>query len=215
MIAAWTGRPDLTGSHRANSPVIERATTKADIAIEQIRNGTKKGWRNLTEAVNDLIFHNQMAVTRRIITQAINVTESLHGENHAVTKDIRMLEELWDARVVSLEWDNASTWQAGSPTSAGYFIVLSSGQPRLSRVSSQEHPDIGNEAIKHHLRIQSPPDGYIKGERVTIGHQELPGQLQLFPSPPLAWAPGQPPALESPEGRYQDQSLGTHSPSQP
>lgn len=215
MIAAWTGRPDLTGSHRSNSPVIENATMKADIAIEQIRNGTKKGWRNLTEAVNDLIFHNQMSVTRRIITQAVNVAVAMHGEGHATTKDIRMLEELWDARTASLDWDNASTWQPGSPASTGYFLILSDGPPRLSHVSDREHPDIGNEAIQHHLRIQSPPKGHIKKDRTTIDHQELPGQLQLFPQKQeYSWVPGQIPiVLPHPEGQSPDQSTGTHLPS--
>lgn len=179
LIAAWTGRPDLTGSHRSTSPVIERATTKADIAIEQIRNGTSKGWKNLIEAVNDLIFHNQMAVTQRIIKQAITVTEAIHGENHSTTKDIRMLEELWDARSASLEWDNASTWQPGSPPSVGYFLVLSKGSTRLSHVSDREHPDVGNEEIQYHLRIQSPPKGFVKKDRVKVDHQEQLDQPQL------------------------------------
>lgn len=181
MLAAWTGRPDLAGSYRSTNSVITKATLKADIAIEQIRNGTSKGWRNLIEAVNDLIFHNQMSVTRRIITQATNVAEAMYGENHETTKDIRMLEELWDARSVSLDWDNASTWQAGSPSSAGYFLVLCNGSTRLSRISSREHPDLGNEDIIHHLRILEPPKGFVDKDRVSVDRPELTGPPVSFP----------------------------------
>lgn len=208
MLAAWTGRPDLAGSYRSTNPVIEKATLKADIAIEQIRNGTAKGWRNLTEAVNDLIFHNQMSVTRRIITQAVNVAEAMYGENHETTKDIRMLEELWDARSVSIEWDNASTWQAGSPSSAGYFLVLCKESTRLSRISSREHPDIGNEDIIHHLRILEPPKGFVNKDRVSVGHPGQPEEPQPFPS----WLPGQLPLPLYQEDPSPSQSPGSHLP---
>lgn len=146
------------GSHKSTSPVIDRNVTKADIAIEQIRCGTAKGWKNLIEAINDLLFQNQMSITRRLIDQAIKVTTDINGENHQVTKDLKQLNDLWDARSVSLEWDVSSTWQSGYPISAGFFLIVpESGELRLSNISDESHPDIKNSQIKMHLRIQPPP----------------------------------------------------------
>jgi hypothetical protein len=157
LIAAWAGRPDLMGSHKSTSPVIDRNVTKADIAIEQIRSGTAKGWRNLIEAINDLLFQNQMSITRRLIDQAMKVTKDIHGENHQITQDIKQLNDLWDARTVSLDWDISCTWQAGYPTSSGFYLIVpESGDLRLSNISDESHPDIKNDQVKMHLRIQPP-----------------------------------------------------------
>lgn len=158
LIAAWIDRPDLAGSHRATSPVIQRAIAKADLSIEQIRNSSAKGWANLTEAVSDLIFLNQMISSKRYLEQAAKAAIALYGEDHPITRDFNSLRELWKARSASLSWDNSSTWQSGYPTSAGFFLVLpEKGQPRLSKIESEDHPDIRNDDIAFHLRIQPPP----------------------------------------------------------
>jgi hypothetical protein len=170
LIAAWVGRLDLSGSHKSTSPIIDRNVTKADIAIEQIRCGTAVGWKNLIEAVSDLLFQNQMSITRKLIDQAIKVSVAKNGESSQITKDLKALDELWKARIVTLDWDISSTWQTGYPTSAGvYLVVPESGDLRLSSIKDESHPDIKNSDIEMHLRIQPiPVRKYQKADRTVV-----------------------------------------------
>lgn len=183
LIAAWVDRPDLAGSHKATSPVIERHILKADIAVEQIRAGSTAGWKNLMEAINDLIFQNQMAMTKRYIDQGIKVAARTYGEDSQLAKDMLMLRSLHETRSASLTWGQSCLWQSGYPSSAGFYLVVpKSGNPRFSTISDDNHPDIKNQDIECHLRVSPPPKGKLQNKLRTEILPDPVDQQEQFPT---------------------------------
>lgn len=210
LMAAAVNRPDLSGSHKTTSPQVAATINKADIAMEKIRNGLERGWGELVEAINDLVFRNQMAISHRLIKQASTVVRNTYPEGHATRKRVEQLIDLWDTRSMSLEWGAASTWQFGPPVSCGaYLVIPEKGELRLSIISDRDHPDISNGDIECHLRVQHPPKLSEKERRiVSFSHPEPDDQQPPFPK-----ALSQ---LHHPEegqvGQYQDQLPGSQRP---
>jgi len=153
LIATACGRIDLAGDMKSSETKIANHLKKANISIERIQFGDEKGWTPLIESINDLIFHNQISVTKNLIDQALRVAESNYSESSQLVKDIHLLKLTWETRLASVDWDRTRFWVAGPPKSVGEYLIAGKTTKWVSRIEDDCHPDLNNPEVHYHLRI--------------------------------------------------------------